>query len=73
MRANYEIQIKGYLDREWEEWFPGFIFTHQQDGTTLLSGAVADQPALHGLLTRINQLGLTLLRVEQVFLEAQDE
>ena len=73
MSSSYEIQIKGHLDSEWAEWFAGFILTHQPDGTTLLRGLVSDQPALHGLLTRINQLGLLLLKVEQIEMEIQDE
>ena len=73
MSSNYEIQIKGHLDSEWAEWFPGFTFTHRPDGTTVLSGPISDQPALHGLLTRINQLGLPLLKVEQIGMEDQNE
>lgn len=66
MTAEYEIQIKGHLDLEWDEWFSGFTFTHRPDGTTLLRGRVIDQPALHALLERINQLGLPLVRVEEM-------
>lgn len=73
MNGRYEIQIKGHLDSDWHEWFSGFTFTHQPDGTTLLKGQVRDQPALHGLLMRINQLGLPLLRVEQINAEISDE
>ena len=73
MNERYEITIKGYLDLEWDEWFPGFTISHQPQGTTLLSGTVTDQPALHGLLMRISQLGLTLLNVEQLDTEVQDE
>ena len=73
MGEKYEIHIKGILDMNWEEWFPGFSFTHQPDGTTLICGVVVDQPALHGLLMRINQLGLPLLRVEQIVKEIHDE
>lgn len=73
MNERYEIQIKGHLDLDWLEWFAGFTFTHQPDGTTLLCGQVSDQPALHGVLMRINQLGLPLIRVEQVNLEVNDE
>lgn len=73
MSSSYEIQIKGHLDSEWTEWFAGFTLTHQPDGTTLLRGVVSDQPALHGLLLRVNQLGLPLVRVEQVNLEVDNE
>ena len=66
MTDRYEIQIAGHLDLRWDDWFEGFSLTHQQDGTTLLTGSVRDQPALFGLLMRVNQLGLPLLRVEKM-------
>lgn len=62
----YEIRIKGNLDPEWSAWFDGFTITPQEDGETLLVGQVADQPALHGLLAKVRDLGLTLIRVEQI-------
>ena len=66
MSEKYEIHLKGILDADWHEWFPGFTLSHLPNGTTLLRGQVNDQPALHGVLTRINQLGLPLLRVEHI-------
>ncbi len=68
----YEIHIAGHLDKDWEDWFPGFTFVHHPNGTTLLQGEVSDQPALHGLLMRISQLGLELIRVEQMKKEDLD-
>ncbi len=59
----YEIRIEGHLDREWSDWFEGLTVTPKEDGTTLLSGPVADQAALHGLLRRIRDLGVPLLSV----------
>ena len=49
----YQIRIKGHLDSQWSEWFNGFAISHQDDGTTVLIGPIADQPALHGLLVKI--------------------
>ena len=66
MTHMYQIRIKGHLDPSWTDWFEGFALTHQPDGTTLLIGSLVDQPALHGLLTRIHSLGLPLLLVEQL-------
>jgi hypothetical protein len=60
----YEICVKGELGPEWSSWFDGFTIT-EDDGETILVGQVADQPALHGLLAKIQNLGLTLVRVEQ--------
>lgn len=59
--ANYTIRIAGHLGAEWTEWFDGMTITPTADGDTVLSGAVADQVALHGLLRRVRDLGLTLL------------
>ena len=62
----YEIRIKGHLDDRWAEWFEDMSFTHESDGTTILSGPVIDQAALHGLLRKVRDLGLPLLSVIQV-------
>lgn len=62
----YQIRIKGQLDGSWSEWFEGLSITPEEDGTTVLTGSVADQPALHGLLARIRDLGLPLLSVNRI-------
>ena len=62
----YEIRLKGNLGPEWSAWFDGFTITPEEDGETLLVGQVSDQPALHGLLAKVRDLGLTLIRVEQI-------
>jgi len=59
----YEIRIQGRLDTGWTEWFDGMSLTHAADGTTVLVGQIADQAALHGLLARLRDLGVTLLAV----------
>lgn len=59
----YQIRVRGYLDPEWSGWFDGLAITHEADGDTVLSGPVADQAALHGLLARIRDLGLLLVSV----------
>ena len=61
----YEIRVKGNLGPEWSAWFDGFTIAPQDNEETILVGQVADQPALHGLLAKIQNLGLTLVRVEQ--------
>jgi hypothetical protein len=37
----------------------------QDDGTTVLTGPIVDQAGLHGLITRIRDLGLPLLSVQR--------
>ena len=61
--GRYVIRIKGILDPHWE-WLDGLTITHLETGETLLSGPIVDQAALHGLLTRIRDLNLTLISIE---------
>jgi len=63
MTSVFEIRLLGLLDDRWAEWFDGLRIIPQPDGTTVLSGPVADQAALQGLLRRIADLGMTLLSV----------
>ena len=65
-QAVYQIRVKGNLGGKWSDWFDGFTITRQADDETLLSGPVADQAALHGLLGKIRDLGLPLLSVKRV-------
>ena len=62
----YYIKVKGNLDPKWADWFEVFTLASGSDGETLLSGRVADQAALHGILSKINNLGLHLVLVAQV-------
>ena len=57
----YEIRIKGHLADRWSPWFDGLTITLQENGDTLLTGPVVDQAALHGLLKKVRDSGMTLL------------
>lgn len=59
----YQIRIKGHLDCQWTDWFEGLTITLEDNGETLLTGPVADQSALHGILKKTRDLGLPLLSV----------
>ena len=59
----YRIRLKGHLGSEWTDWFDGLTITLEEDGDTLLSGPVADQAALHGLLKRVRDLGIPLVSI----------
>ena len=61
--GRYEIRLAGHLDARWAAWFDGLTVGHEGDGTTLISGPIADQAALHGLLQRVRDLGLPLVSV----------
>jgi hypothetical protein len=63
--ARYEIRIGGVLDGRWAAWFEGLQVT-SNGGETVISGQLADQAALHGLLTRVRDLGLCLISVRRL-------
>ncbi|HLY83466.1 MAG TPA: hypothetical protein VKQ71_10805 [Acidimicrobiales bacterium] len=63
---HYEIRFQGHLHARWTAWFDGLIVTSERDGTTLMRGPIVDQAALHGVLRKLADLGLPLLRVTQV-------
>jgi hypothetical protein len=62
----YEIRLEGQLDQRWSDWFEGFTLSNETDGTTVLVGHVIDQAALHGLLRRVSDLGVTLISVNTI-------
>jgi hypothetical protein len=64
--GRYEIRLTGYLEARWARWFDGFTVGREGDGITLISGPVADQAALHGLLQRVRDLGLPLVSVTRL-------
>ena len=61
----YEIRVAGVLDGRWFAWFDGLQISAQGE-ETVISGLLADQPALHGLLTKVRDLGLCLISVRRV-------
>jgi hypothetical protein len=61
--GEYEIRLNGHLGERWATWFDGLTVTQEPDGTTIISGLIADQAALHGLLQRVRDLGISLLSV----------
>jgi hypothetical protein len=65
MKTNsiYKIRIDGLLDDSWSDWFDGLTIFHTADEKTILIGSLPDQAALHGVLNKIHDLGLTLLTV----------
>jgi hypothetical protein len=62
----YEIRLKGHLGSQWADWFEGLAVTLAEDGETLLTGPVADQAALYGLLKKVRNLGMPLVSVNRV-------
>jgi hypothetical protein len=62
----YQIRIQGHLDHQWSDWFDDLTIMLDEDGTTLLTGPVVDDAALHGLLKKVRDAGLRLLSVNQI-------
>ncbi len=63
--AVYKIRIQGHLDGRWASHFAGMSITHLPQGITELAGPITDQATLHGLLSRIRDLGMVLLLLER--------
>ena len=64
--ATYQLRVDGHLDQHWSPWFGDLTLTQESDGTTSLTGVISDQAELHGLLTKIRDLGVTLISVALV-------
>lgn len=61
----YKIRVKGRIDPQWSDWFDAFSIT-PVDEDSVLMGRVVDQSALHGLISKIRDLGLPLLCLQQM-------
>jgi hypothetical protein len=70
--GRYEIRLTGHLDARWTAWFDGLTVGHESDGTTVLSGPIADQAALHGVIQRVRDLGLPLVSVTRIGTDLPD-
>ncbi len=64
--GRYEVRLTGHLDAHWTTWFDGSSISYEDDGTTVISGQVVDQAALHGLIQRVRDLGIPLVSVRKV-------
>ena len=65
----YQIRVKTHIDLDWSAWFDRLMITHDADGCTTISGKVADQAALYGLISKARNLGLTLVAVQRIVAE----
>lgn len=67
--AIYQIILQGHLSSQWSDWFDGFVITLDTHGRTILTGPVADQAALHGVLKKIRDLGISLVSIQRLDLD----
>ena len=67
----YEIRVQGHLAARWASWVDGLTLTQEGDGTTTLRGPPLDQAALHGLLTRIRDLGVPIISLRCVCADSE--
>ena len=65
----YEIRVEGHLGDSWSPWLGGMDIRHKEGGETVLSGPLPDEPALHGVLAKIRDLGLPLVEVKRAISE----
>lgn len=63
--TTYEVRLAGHLDDRWLEWFGAHTLVRNGDASTTLTVEVADQAELHGLLSRIRDMGVTLLSLNR--------
>ena len=66
MPDSYHIRVKGHLDPSWSAWFDDLTITNEANGDAVLTGPIIDQAALHGVLIKVRDLGLTLLAINPV-------
>jgi hypothetical protein len=62
----YEIRFWGHLDLRRAQMFEGMEMVREPGGETVLTGPVLDQAALHGILSRIRDLGVPLLSIKRL-------
>ncbi len=70
MSEIHEIRVQGRLDDRWVDWLEGLALTRENDGTTTMTGPLADQAALHGVLNTIRDLNLPIVSVRRVYPDA---
>jgi hypothetical protein len=61
----FEIHVKGHLDKSWSDWLEGLEMELLDNGEMILSGYIADQAALMGILNKLYSLNLTLLSMSK--------
>jgi hypothetical protein len=67
--TDYQIEIEGKLGKRWTGWFAGMTVAVEEVAgeipITTLSGPLADQAALLGILYKLHNLGLDIVQVKR--------
>ncbi len=66
MSASYEIRVVGLLGQTWSAWFSIGLDVTSEGVHSVLTGELADDAALHGVLAKIRDLGLQLISVRRL-------
>ena len=66
MSPRYEFRVAGHLDAHWSSWLCDLTLLRHPDGTSTLTGPLADQSQLYGVLTHLRDMGATLLSVQRL-------
>lgn len=61
-----EVRLKGQIDQSWSDWFDGLAIRYAEGDQTVMSGPIADQAALYGLVSKLRDIGLPLLSIQLV-------
>lgn len=69
----YRIRIEGILDPSWSDWFDDLVISYEDQEVSVLTGPISDQAALHGVLNKIRDIGLTLLEVSMQTAETDND
>lgn len=69
----YEIRVQGHLTDRWADWFDGLAIRNEPGGESILTGQISDQAALLGVLSKLQALNLTLISVNRIPAEPEDE
>jgi hypothetical protein len=72
MASTYEFRVGGHLDAHWTGLLGGLAVEHLPDGTSTLTGPMADQAQLHGVLVVLRDIGAPLVSLRTLLPDGPD-
>jgi len=69
--TTYTIRVDGHLDLHWSPRLADLAITHHRDGTSSLTGLIADQAQLHGVLASLRDIGAVLIDLHAIGSEVE--